>query len=261
MRFLHECRALPSLSCARPVRDSQEHPPVEEAHMIKLYFHHTPNPMKVVLMLEETALPYELLPIDMFAGQQHEPAYRAINPNGKVPAIIDGERVVFDSNAILLYLAEKSGAFLGDAVERGSVLSWLLFAATGLGPFCGQAVHFTRIHQQSAYATNRYLREVERHFTVLDTRLASSAYLAGKTYTIADMAAYSWIDWADRNQLVLGDQPRWARWPHLQRWHHEIAKRPAAQRARNAGKDLPLKTAFDEETLRALFPQNYAQVL
>lgn len=235
--------------------------PTKEVQMIKLYFHHTPNPMKVVLMLEEIGLPYELLPIDLFAGQQHEPAYRAINPNGKVPAIIDGDRVVFDSNAILLYLAEKSGSFSGDAADRASLLSWLLFAATGLGPFCGQAVHFTRIHQQSAYATNRYLREVERHFTVLDARLAASAYLAGKTYTIADMAAHSWVDWADRNQLVLGDEPRWARWPHLRRWHLEIAKRPAAQRARQAGKDLPLKTAFDEETLQALFPQNYAEAI
>jgi len=226
--------------------------------MIKLYFHHTPNPMKVVLMLEEIARAYELVPIDMFAGEQHQPAYRAINPNGKVPAIIDDGRVVFDSNAILLYLAEKSGRFMGDAGDRAALLSWLLFAATGLGPFCGQAVHFTRIHQQSAYATNRYLREVERHFTVLDARLALSPYLAAATYTIADMAAYSWIDWADRNQLVLGDEAAWARWPQLRRWFLEIAKRPAVQRARNAGKDLPLKTAFDEETLRALFPQNYA---
>jgi GST-like protein len=214
--------------------------------------------MKVVLMLEETGLPYELVPIDMFAGQQHQPAYRAINPNGKVPAIVDEDRVVFDSNAILLYLAEKSGRFSGEARERAALLSWLLFAATGLGPFCGQAVHFTRVHQDSAYATNRYLREVERHFTVLDARLALSPYLAGGTYTIADMAAYGWIDWADRNQLVLGDEPAWVRWPHLHRWFREIAKRPAAQRARSVGKDLALKTAFDEETLRALFPQNYA---
>jgi len=226
--------------------------------MIKLYFHHTPNPMKVVLMLEETGLPYDLVPIDMFAGEQHQPSYRAINPNGKVPAIVDDDRVVFDSNAILLYLAERSGRFLGETRDRAGLLSWLLFTATGLGPFCGQAVHFTRIHKESAYATNRYLREVERHFTVLDGRLAHSPYLAGETYTIADMAAYSWIDWADRNQLVLSDEPAWARWPHLRRWFVDIAKRPAVQRARSAGKDLPLKTAFDEETLHALFPQNYA---
>jgi len=227
--------------------------------MIKLYFHHTPNPMKVVIMLEESGLPYELLPVDMFAGEQHQPAYRAINPNGKVPAIVDGDRVLFDSNGILLYLAERTERFLGDARDRAELLSWLFFAATGLGPFCGQAVHFTRVHQESAYATNRYLREVERHFTVLDGRLASSPYLAGGVYTIADMAAYSWIDWADRNQLVLGNESAWARWPRLRRWFLEIAERPAVQRARSVGKDLRLKTTFDEETMRALFPQNYAE--
>jgi len=226
--------------------------------MIQLYFHHTPNPAKVVLMLEELGLPYQLMPVDLFAGQQHLPAYRAINPNGKVPALIDGDRVVFDSNAILLYLGEKSERFLGDARQRPALLSWLLFAATGLGPFCGQAVHFTRIHQESVYATHRYLREVERHFSVLDARLSLSPYLAGGTYSIADMAAFSWIDWADRNQLVLADEAAWRRWPHLRRWFLAIAERPAVQRARVAGKELPLKTAFDEETLHALFPQNYA---
>lgn len=226
--------------------------------MIKLYFHHTPNPMKVVLMLEETALSYELVPVDMFAAEQHRPEYRAINPNGKVPAIIDDGRVVFDSNAILLHLAEKTGRFAGETRDRPALLSWLLFAATGLGPFCGQAVHFTRIYKDSPYATNRYVREVERHFAVLDARLAKSLYLAGETYTIADMAAYSWIDWADRNQLVLADDAAWARWPQLRRWFLEIGKRPAVERARGAGKDLQLKTTFDEETMRALFPQNYA---
>ena len=110
----------------------------------------------------------------------------------------------------------------------------------------------------SPYATNRYVREVERHFAVLDARLAKSLYLAGETYTIADMAAYSWIDWADRNQLVLADAAAWARWPQLRRWFLEIRKRPAVDRARGAGKDLQLKTTFDEETMRALFPQNYA---
>ncbi|HYP90952.1 MAG TPA: glutathione S-transferase family protein [Polyangiaceae bacterium] len=229
--------------------------------MIQVYFHHTPNPMKVVLLLEELGLPYELRPVDMFAGQQHQSAYRAINPNGKVPAIVDDDRVVFDSNAILLYLAEKSGRLLGDAGGRGALLSWLLFTATGLGPFCGQAVHFTRVHQDSAYATNRYLREVERHFTVLDKRLAQSPYLAGPAYTIADIAAFCWIDWADRNQLVLVDEGAWARWSRLRRWFLEIAQRPAVLRARSAGKDLPLKTAFDEETLRSLFPQNYGLAL
>jgi GST-like protein len=245
-----------------PARHSASaHRAEKDASMIKLYFHHTPNPMKVVLMLEETGLPYELIAVDLFAGDQHQAAYRTINPNGKVPAIVDEDHVVFDSNAILLYLAEKTGRFVGEARDRAALLSWLLFVATGLGPFCGQAVHFTRVHQQSAYATNRYLREVERHFSVLDGRLAQTAYLGGGSYTIADMAAWSWIDWAERNQLVLSDERAWAAWPNLRRWFVDIAGRPAVQRARRAGKDLSLKTAFDEETLRALFPQNYAAAI
>ncbi|HEY3255175.1 MAG TPA: glutathione S-transferase N-terminal domain-containing protein [Polyangiaceae bacterium] len=225
--------------------------------MIQLYFHHTPNPLKVVLMLEETGLPYELVPVDLYAGQQHQPAYRAINPNGKVPAIVDVGLTLFDSNAILLYLSEKTARFSGKASERGALLSWLMFVASGLGPFSGQAVHFTRIHQDSPYATNRYLREVERHLSVLDARLERAPYLAGESYTIADMAAWPWIDWADRNQLVLADERAWATWPRLRRWFIEIGRRPVIERVRNAGKDLPLKTTFDEETLRAMFPQNF----
>src|SRR5262249_27968053 len=141
--------------------------------MIRVYFHHTPNPVKVVLMLEETGLPYELVSVDTHRGEQHTAAYRAINPNGKVPAILDGDVAVFDSNAILLHLAEKSGKFLGAAEQRPAMLSWLMFVASGLGPFCGQAVHFSRIHTGSAYATNRYNREAERHYDVLNKRLAT----------------------------------------------------------------------------------------
>jgi GST-like protein len=230
--------------------------------MIKLYFHRTPNPMKVALALEEMGFPYEVVPIDMFKGEQHLPAYRALNPNGKVPAIVDDDGViVFDSNAILLYLAEKSGRFGGADGDRPALLSWLLFAATGLGPFSGQAVHFTLIHTDSAYATHRYLREVERHLTVLDARLARSAHLAGDAYSVADIAAWPWIDWAHRNRLVLVDPSAWSKWPNLERWFVAISARPAVERAKNAGKDLVFKTEFDEETARALFPQNFAATL
>jgi GST-like protein len=114
--------------------------------VIKLYYHHTPNPAKVALMLEETSLPYEVVGIDMFKGEQHGAAYRAINPNGKVPAIADGAVTLFDSNAILLHLAEKTGKFLGAAADRPHVLSWLMFTATGIGPYTGQAYHFSRVH-------------------------------------------------------------------------------------------------------------------
>ena len=112
--------------------------------MIKLYYHPSPNPVKVALYLEETGMPYELMPVDTRKGEQHLPAFRAINPNGKTPAMTDGDVRVFDSTAMLLYLAEKSGQFVpaGSAADRAEMLSWLMFVATGIGPYCGQAVHF-----------------------------------------------------------------------------------------------------------------------
>jgi GSH-dependent disulfide-bond oxidoreductase len=226
--------------------------------VIRLYYHHTPNPAKVALMLEEIGLPYEVIGVDMYKGEQHGAAYRVINPNGKVPALTDGTITLFDSTAILLYLAEKTGKFLGAAAERPQILSWLMFTATGIGPYSGQAFHFSRVHTDSAYATNRYLREVERHFTVMNARLGQSAFLAGGDYTIVDMAAWGWLDWAARNQFVFteGDAPK--RWPALERWLSEVNRRPATERARKAGERLQLKTDFDEETLRAMFPQNFA---
>src|SRR5271156_6921566 len=119
--------------------------------MLKFYYSGAPNPTKVALFLEESGLPYEPIPVDTRRGEQHTPAYRAVNPNGKVPAIVDGDAVVFDSNAILLYLAEKTGKFLpaNDPVTRGRFLSWLMFAATGVGPFRGQAVHFKHFAPES----------------------------------------------------------------------------------------------------------------
>ncbi|HKE94165.1 MAG TPA: glutathione S-transferase family protein [Povalibacter sp.] len=222
--------------------------------MIRLYFHNTPNSAKVAMLLEEMELPYQLVPVDTHRGEQHGGAYRAINPNGKVPAIDDDGVMVFDSNAILLHLAEKSGRFLGTPAQRPAVLSWLMFVASGLGPFCGQAVHFSRVHTDSTYATNRYKREAERHYQVLNTRLSSSAYLAGNEYTIADIAAWGWINLIG---FVLNDDTALKRWPHLERWFNRISARPAATRARAAGQDLKFKTAFDEETMRALFPQNF----
>lgn len=146
--------------------------------MIRFYFHPTPNPVKVALFLEEARLPYEVIPVDTSKGEQHLPAFRAINPNGKVPAIIDTEGPggretrVFDSTAILLYLAEKTGQFLGAPDDRPELLSWLLFLASGLGPFSGQAVHFQFSAPEGLdYAVNRYRREAERHYQVLDDHL------------------------------------------------------------------------------------------
>jgi len=225
--------------------------------MLKLYFHDTPNPRKVALLLEETGTPYEVVGVDIWAGAQHEPAFRAINPNGKVPAIADNGVTMFDSNAVLLHLAETKGQFLGAPAERPQLLSWLMFTASGLGPYSGQAYHFANIHKDSAYATNRYLREVERHYSVLDKHLAATPWLAGQSYSIADMAAWGWVDFFAGHKFVFGEDGA-TRWPSLKRWLDAINARPAPERARKAGAKLVLKTTFDEETMRALFPQNYA---
>lgn len=230
--------------------------------MIRFYFHPTPNPAKVALLLEETGLPYAIVPVDTAKGEQHAPGFRAINPNGKVPAIVDTdgpggrETRLFDSTAILLYLAEKTGQLMGATEDRPELLSWLMFIATGLGPFSGQAVHFQHsAPEKLPYAINRYRREIERHYHVLDDHLAGRAYIVGDGYTIADISAWGWLERAPR-VLATPDDPL-AAFPHLKRWFAAIDSRPAVARARAAGRDHAFKTAVDEEMKRALFPSNY----
>jgi GST-like protein len=231
--------------------------------MIRFYFHPTPNPAKVALMLEETGLRYEVIPVDTSKGQQHEPAFRAINPNGKVPAIIDTEgpggkpMTVFDSSAILLYLAEKTGTLLGQPEDRGDMLSWLFFIGTGLGPFSGQAVHFQHAAPAGLdYAVNRYRREAERHYQVLDDRLAGREFIVGDTYTIVDISAWGWLDRASR--VLKGSESPLAPYPNIARWFDRIDARPAVARARKVGSEFEFKTVRDEEAQRALYPSNYA---
>jgi GST-like protein len=230
--------------------------------MIRFYFHPTPNPAKVALFLEEAGLPYEIIPVDTSKGEQHLPAFRAINPNGKVPAIVDTEGPggkearVFDSTAILMYLAEKTGQFLGAPDDRPELLSWLLFIASGLGPFSGQAVHFQYAAPEGlAYAVNRYRREIERHYKVLDDHLAGRDFIVGETYTIADMSAWGWLDRAGR--VLKGEAEPFAAFPNVKRWFAAIEARPAVARARVVGQDHVFKKVNDEETRRALFPSNY----
>src|SRR5271168_414085 len=230
--------------------------------MIRFYFHPTPNPAKIALFLEEADLPYEAIPVDTSKGEQHEPAFRAINPNGKVPAIVDiegpggREARVFDSTAILLYLAEKTGKFLGTPEDRPELLSWLLFIASGLGPFSGQAVHFQFAAPEGlGYAVNRYRREAERHYQVLDDHLAGRDFIVGDSYTIADMSAWGWLDRAVR--VMKGEADPLAPYPHLKRLFQTVDGRPAAARARAVGKDHDFKKVTDEEAKRALFPSNY----
>lgn len=230
--------------------------------MIRLYFHPTPNPAKVALMLEETGLDYELVPVDTSKGEQHTPEFRAINPNGKVPAIEDtdgpgGQTArVFDSSAILMYLAEKTGQLTGLPADRAELLSWLFFIGTGLGPFSGQAVHFQHAAPEEVpYATNRYRREAERHYQVLDDHLQGRDYIVGDSYTVADISAWGWVNMAAR--VLPGNDDPLAAYPNIRRWFDSVSSRPAVGRARLVGTDHPFKKERDEETLRSLFPSNY----
>ncbi len=220
--------------------------------MLKFYFNGSPNPTKVALFLEESGLPYEPIPVDTRKGEQFTPDFLKVNPNGKVPAIIDGETTVFDSNAILLYLAEKTGKFLPAATPsaRGELLSWLMFVATGVGPFCGQAVHFKHFAKEKIpYANDRYQFEARRHFSILDQRLADRRYMVGDAYTIVDMDVWGW---ARMVPFILGDDA-WASFPHLKRLHDEIDARPAASRAKSLKDRFPFKAELDEEARRYMF--------
>ncbi len=230
--------------------------------MIRFYFHPTPNPAKVGLFLEEAELAYEAVPVDTSKGEQHATSFLAINPNGKVPAIIDTEGPggrearVFDSTAILLYLAEKTGAFLGAPDDRPELLSWLLFIGSGLGPFSGQAVHFQYAAPAGLdYAVNRYRREAERHYQVLNDHLEGRSFIVGESYTIADMSAWGWLDRASR--VMKGIDDPLASFPNLKRLFDTVDARPAVARARDIGKDHAFKMVNDEETQRALFPSNF----
>ena len=223
--------------------------------MIQFYYHPSPNPLKVALFLEESGLAYELMPVDTRKGEQHAPGFLQINPNGKTPAIVDGEVTVFDSNAILLYLAEKSGQFLPQdtAVARGQMLSWLMFVATGIGPYSGQAVHFRHFAPEpKEYAVNRYVFEAERHYAILEAHLATQPWMMGDTYTLVDMAVWGW---ARAVPFILGADA-WATLPHLKRHLDSINARPAAQRAEALKSRFAFKAEMDDDAKQQLFPQN-----
>ena len=226
-----------------------------ERPMIDFYYNSGPNPMKVALCLEEMGLPYTPKPLDMLKGEQFGADFLAINPNGKLPAIVDGQVRVFDSNAILLYLAEKTGRFLPAAtpVARGELLSWLMFVATGVGPYSGQSVHFRLFAPEPKdYAVNRYMREVERHYAILDARLADRRYILGETYTIVDMALWGWARMLPR---VLGDDA-YEPVPNVKRLFDEISARPAAKAAEALRAGHAWKSEFDADAHRFMFPQN-----
>ena len=223
--------------------------------MIKFYFNHAPNPAKVALMLEETGLAYEPVPVDTRKGEQFAPAFMALNPNAKVPVIVDGAATVFDSNAILLYLAERTGRFLPEdtPAARGAMLSWLMFVASGVGPFSGQSVHFRHYAPEpNVYAKNRYSVEARRHYGILDDRLGRQPFMLGDKYTLVDMAVWGW---ARLVPFVLGDEV-FAELPHLKRLVDAVGERPAAQRVAALRDKYKFKTETDDEARRFLFPQN-----
>lgn len=220
--------------------------------MIDFYYNLGPNPMKVALFLEEAGLEYRALPVDMLSGEQFDPAFTRLNPNSKMPVIVDGGAVVFDSNAILLYLAEKTGQFLpgSDPVSRGALLSWLMFIATGLGPYAGQAVHFRHYAPEPKdYAEERYSFEARRHFEILDRRLADRTWLLGDDYTIVDMALWGWA----RNIAHVVGPDTAERYQSVARLVTAIDQRPAAARVDTLRKEHKFRQKFDETARLTLF--------
>jgi len=220
--------------------------------MIQFYFNPGPNPMKVALLLEELGLEYTINPVDSAKGEQFSASFTKINPNNKLPAIVDGEVVVFDSNAILLYLAEKTDQFLSDGslTGRGELLSWLMFVATGIGPYSGQAVHFRHYAPDpKEYAVERYVFEARRHYGIIDRHLADRTWMLGETYSIVDMAVWGW---ARNLPFILGAESL-STLPHLDRMMAAIDARPAAARAVVLKDRYLFKTERDDEFRRNMF--------
>lgn len=196
--------------------------------MITLYTAATPNGHKISIMLEELGLPYEVQALELMKQQQKEPAYLKINPNGRIPAIVDhdnGDFAVFESGAILIYLAEKTGNFLPNDVKgRSTVMQWLMFQMGGVGPMMGQAnVFFRYFPEKIQPAIDRYQNEVKRLFGVMNTHLENNEYLAGD-YSIADIATFPWVNTHTWSGVELDD------YPHLARWKDLILARPAVKR-------------------------------
>jgi len=206
--------------------------------MIDLYYAPTPNTWKVSILLEECGLPYRVIPVDILAGDQRKPEFLAVNPNGRVPAIVDHDVVdrplpVFESGAILIYVAEKTGRFLAPAGRaRAEALSWLMWQMGGLGPIAGQAHHFRRYAPPgNEYSSQRFVSETARLYGVLDGRLSAQEWLAGGDYGIADMACWGWVWFHRMHGQNLKD------FPSIARWFFAISARPAVQRARALGLD------------------------
>jgi GST-like protein len=199
--------------------------------MIDLYYWTTPNGHKITMFLEEAGLPYRIIPINIGKGDQFKPDFLRISPNNRIPAIVDNEPAegkkpisIFESGAILLYLAEKTGKFIPSGLAgRAEVLQWLFWQMGGLGPMAGQNHHFRNYAAEKIpYAIDRYVNETNRLYGVLNKRLADRPFVAGKDYSIADMASYPWTVSYERQGQDLND------FPHLKRWFEAIRARPAS---------------------------------
>jgi GSH-dependent disulfide-bond oxidoreductase len=207
---------------------------MEDGPMIDLYALTSPNVQKIFLALEELELPYKVIPVDVWKGDQFKPEFVQLNPNSKIPVIVDHEGpggkpyTVFESGAILLYLADKTGKLLSkDMAKRYDAIQWLMVQMTGIGPASGQLVHFKRFAPAGdhGYSLSRYQTEVLRLYEVMEKRLGQAAYLGGADYSIADIATFPWT----RNHDFLG--AKWDNHPNCARWFNAINERPAVKRA------------------------------
>ena len=227
--------------------------------MIDLYYWTTPNGHKITMFLEEAGLPYTIKPVNIGTGEQFNPDFLAISPNNRIPAIVDhapdggGAAIsVFESGAILVYLAEKSERFMpSDTRGRMEVLQWLFWQMGGLGPMAGQNHHFSQYAPEKIpYAIERYMKETNRLYGVLNKQLADRAFMAGEAYSIADMAAYPWIVPWTRQGQNLDD------FPHVRRWFEAIRARPATVRAYARADEVnPSKETVTRESAKVLFGQ------
>ena len=223
--------------------------------MIDLYTWPTPNGHKIHIMMEEAGLAYKVIPIDIGAGDQFDPAFLKISPNNKMPAIVDPEGPdgkpisMFESGAILIYLAEKTGRFMPkDPRGRYVTLQWLMFQMGGIGPMLGQAHHFRMYAPEKLeYAINRYTNEANRLYGVLDRRLAEAPYLAGNNYTIADIATFPWLRSHENQGVDLNA------YPNVKRWFDGVAARPAVQRGVEVLADRRRKGPIDDKAREVMF--------
>lgn len=229
--------------------------------MIDLYTWTTPNGHKVHIMLEETGLDYTARPVNIGRGEQFEPAFLAISPNNKIPAMVDhdgpgGDYSLFESGAMLIYLAEKTGRFLPAAARaRHETMAWLMFQMASVGPMLGQAHHFLKYApERIEYAMTRYANEANRLYAVLDKRLADNTWLAGGDYTIADIATFPWLRSSAKQGVDMAD------YPNVQRWCDAMHARPAVQRGLAVLGDTPTTdAATDERAFECMFGQTQYQ--